>query len=197
MFGAKFGWNWPRVYGEEFKHLKSLQTDGRTDRQKTNDQKLSGTLSIINKALQILTICGDQGDAVKFDVNFAAISVTYHLKKTILIHQFLSMKANFMLQDYVMNKYTYNEKNPPHHIQQQIYWLTRLMLNVTFLELGFTRCFWLWAGRQFYHNIDTLLQWWGIRIFAKARSLCKADKQKHRRPIPYWIPRRILLYMII
>ena len=22
------------------------------------------------------------------------------------------MKANFMLQDYVMNKYTYNEKNP-------------------------------------------------------------------------------------
>ena len=61
--------------------MKSLQTDGRTDRQKTNDQKLSGTLSIINKALQILTICGDQGDAVKFDVNFAAISVTYHFKK--------------------------------------------------------------------------------------------------------------------
>ena len=57
MFGAKFGWNWPSVCGNEIKHVKSLQADGRTDRLKTNDQKISGTLSIKNRALQIQTIC--------------------------------------------------------------------------------------------------------------------------------------------
>ena len=33
MHCAKFGWNWPRGSGEEDENVKSLQTDGRTDRQ--------------------------------------------------------------------------------------------------------------------------------------------------------------------
>ena len=35
---CQFGWNWPRVSGEEDKHVKSLQTDGR---RTTGDQKSS------------------------------------------------------------------------------------------------------------------------------------------------------------
>ena len=33
MLCAKFGWNWPSGSGEEDENVKSLQTDGRTDRQ--------------------------------------------------------------------------------------------------------------------------------------------------------------------
>ena len=33
MLCAKFGWNWPGGSGEEDENVKSLQTDGRTDRQ--------------------------------------------------------------------------------------------------------------------------------------------------------------------
>ena len=43
---AKFGWNWPSGSGEEDENVKSLQTDGRTDRRRTtSDQKSSLELS--------------------------------------------------------------------------------------------------------------------------------------------------------
>ena len=35
MFCAKFGWNWPRGFAEEDENVKTLQTDRRTDGQKT------------------------------------------------------------------------------------------------------------------------------------------------------------------
>ena len=50
MLCAKFGWNWFSGSGEEDENVKSLQTDGRTDRQTdrrrtTGDQKSSFELS--------------------------------------------------------------------------------------------------------------------------------------------------------
>ena len=38
MLCAKFGWNWPSGSGEEDENVKSLQTDGRTDRETTDDR---------------------------------------------------------------------------------------------------------------------------------------------------------------
>ena len=35
MLFAKFGWNWPSGFGEENENVKSLQTDGQTDRRRT------------------------------------------------------------------------------------------------------------------------------------------------------------------
>ena len=45
MLCAKFGWNWPSGSGEEDENVKSLPTDGQTDRQTTGDQKSSLELS--------------------------------------------------------------------------------------------------------------------------------------------------------
>ena len=46
MLCAKFGWNWPSGSGEEDVNVKSLQTDGWTDRRRTKgDQKISLELS--------------------------------------------------------------------------------------------------------------------------------------------------------
>ena len=38
MLCAKIGWNWPSGAGEEDENVKSLQTDGQTDRQTTDDR---------------------------------------------------------------------------------------------------------------------------------------------------------------
>ena len=38
MLCAKFGWNWPSGSWEEVENRKSLQTDGRTDIQRTDDR---------------------------------------------------------------------------------------------------------------------------------------------------------------
>ena len=38
MLCAKFGWNWPSGSGEEDENVKSLQTDRRTDRQRTDER---------------------------------------------------------------------------------------------------------------------------------------------------------------
>ena len=38
MLCAKFGWNWFSGFGEEDENVKSLQTDGRTDRQTPDDR---------------------------------------------------------------------------------------------------------------------------------------------------------------
>ena len=45
MLCAKFGRNWPSGSGEEDENVKSLQTDGQTDRRTTGDQKSSLELS--------------------------------------------------------------------------------------------------------------------------------------------------------
>ena len=46
MLCAKFGLNWPNGSGEEDENVKSLQTDGQTDRRRTiGDQKSSLELS--------------------------------------------------------------------------------------------------------------------------------------------------------
>ena len=39
MLCAKFGWNWPSGSWEEVENRKSLQTDGRTDRQTRDDRR--------------------------------------------------------------------------------------------------------------------------------------------------------------
>ena len=52
---AKFNWNWSSGSGEEDENVKSLQTDGRTDRQRTtNDQKSSFELSAQLSLKQLL-----------------------------------------------------------------------------------------------------------------------------------------------
>ena len=38
MHCVKFGGNWPSCSGEEDENVKSLQTDGRTDRQTTDER---------------------------------------------------------------------------------------------------------------------------------------------------------------
>ena len=40
IFCAKFGKNWPRYSGED-ENVKSLQTDGKTDRRQTRQDQVS------------------------------------------------------------------------------------------------------------------------------------------------------------
>ena len=40
IFCAKFGKNWPRYSGED-ENVKSLQTDGKTDRRQTQQDQVS------------------------------------------------------------------------------------------------------------------------------------------------------------
>ena len=45
MFCAKFGWNLPSGSGEEDENVKSLDTDGQTDRDKQTDDRWSEKLT--------------------------------------------------------------------------------------------------------------------------------------------------------
>ena len=56
MLCAKFGWNWPSGSGEEDENVKNLQTDGRTDRQTTDErwsEKLTELIRIIKYIIHL------------------------------------------------------------------------------------------------------------------------------------------------
>ena len=52
MLCAKFGWNWPNESGEEDENVRSLQTDGRTDRRTDGrtDRQADDGRQVIRKA---------------------------------------------------------------------------------------------------------------------------------------------------
>ena len=63
---AKFGWNWPSGSGEEDENVKSLQTDGQTDRRRTTgDQNSSLELSALCELKTIIAVINFQGREIK------------------------------------------------------------------------------------------------------------------------------------
>ena len=60
MLCAKLCWNWPCGSGEEIEHLKSLRTDGRTDRREVKRKAHSGELKS-EKAYRRMYRCHTRG----------------------------------------------------------------------------------------------------------------------------------------
>ena len=63
---AKFGWNWPSGSGEEDENVKSLQTDRRTDRRRTQVIRKAHLSFQLRWAKNVKTIANFEREFVKF-----------------------------------------------------------------------------------------------------------------------------------
>ena len=57
MLCAKFGWNWPSGSWEEDENVKSLQTEGQTDRRTMTDNRRSEKLSWAFSSGELINNC--------------------------------------------------------------------------------------------------------------------------------------------